>query len=221
MPTESAPPNILLILADDHGQWSVGCYGNREVRTPNLDYLAASGTQFTNAFTPCPVCSPARASLFTGRIPSQHGVHDFLSEDVTFSDHRWLAEEILLPQLLQRRNYQTALVGKWHCTIDGHNPQPGFDYWVSYDVRERGWRSQYEHRGKLTSRKQGQRTTVSGFQSQYLTGRSAWLFGSTGSAASFLPDPQPGRYPLPVCRPTRPASWRHTVIPINPIQTSL
>lgn len=164
----TTPPNILLILADDHGQWSLGCYGNREVQTPNLDYLAASGVRFANAFTPCPVCSPARASLFTGRVPSQHGVHDFLAEDTTFSDYPWLANETLLPQWLQRQGYETALVGKWHCTVDGHNPQPGFDYWVSYDVRDRGWRNQYEHSGAVDFTRQGQRITATGFQSQFL-----------------------------------------------------
>lgn len=162
-------PNILLILADDHGQWATGCYGNREVRTPNLDYLAVSGVKFDNAFTPCPVCSPARASLVTGRIPSQHGVHDFLAEDGTFTDYHWLANEILLSQLLQRQDYQTALIGKWHCTVDGHVPQPGFDHWVSYDVRARGWRNQYEHQGLIDIAKQGQTNTIRGFQSQWLT----------------------------------------------------
>ncbi|MEZ4656229.1 MAG: sulfatase-like hydrolase/transferase [Caldilineaceae bacterium] len=163
------PPNILLVLADDHGQWSLGCYGNTTVQTPNMDFLASNGVRFDNAFTPCPVCSPARASLFTGRIPSQHGVHDFLSEDMEFSTHPWLADEILLSQLLQRAGYQTGLVGKWHCTADGHNPQPGFDYWVSYDVRKRGWINQYEHSGVFDVSVQGQTHTRRGFQSQLLT----------------------------------------------------
>ncbi len=180
-------PNILLILADDHGQWATGCYGNREVRTPNLDYVAATGVQFTNAFTPCPVCSPARASLFTGRIPSQHGVHDFLAEDLTFSAYPWLADESLLSQLLQRQGYQTGLVGKWHATVDGHDPQRGFDTWVSYDVRKRGWQNQYEHRGDIDFTKQGQRITAHGFQSQFLTEEAlAFLRQQDGACPFFL-----------------------------------
>lgn len=168
-------PNILLILADDHGSWATGCYGNSEVRTPNLDYLAATGVRFANAFTPCPVCSPARASLFTGRIPSQHGLHDFLSEEITEMDEAdtpWLEREIFLSEYLQQQGYQTALIGKWHCTIDGHRPQRGFDYWVSYDVRERGWINQYQHRGPVDFTVQGQRETAYGFQSQYLTDKA-------------------------------------------------
>jgi arylsulfatase A-like enzyme len=71
-------PNILVIMADDMGHWSLACAGNSDVHTPNLDRLAVSGTRFENFFCVSPVCSPARASLLTGRIPSQHGVHDWL-----------------------------------------------------------------------------------------------------------------------------------------------
>lgn len=62
------------------GDWTLGCAGNREIRTPNLDHLAATGIRFENFFCASPVCSPARASLLTGRIPSQHGVHDWIRE---------------------------------------------------------------------------------------------------------------------------------------------
>lgn len=73
-------PNILFILSDDHGHWGMGCAGNSEIRTPNLDKLAARGTRFDSAFCASPVCSPARMSIFTGKIPSQHGVHDWLAK---------------------------------------------------------------------------------------------------------------------------------------------
>ncbi len=72
-------PNIVFILADDHGQWALGAYGNDEVISPNLDKLAEDGTRFDNFFCTSPVCSPARASILTGKMPSQHGVHDWLS----------------------------------------------------------------------------------------------------------------------------------------------
>ena len=76
-------PNILLILADDQGAWSMGCAGNHDVRTPNLDRLAREGTRFSHFFCASPVCSPARASLMTGKTPSQHGVHDWLCRGYT------------------------------------------------------------------------------------------------------------------------------------------
>src|SRR5690554_1737463 len=76
----SEKSNVVFILSDDQGEWAMGCSGNKEIFTPNLDRIAAEGTRFTNFFCASPVCSPARASLLTGRIPSQHGVHDWLRE---------------------------------------------------------------------------------------------------------------------------------------------
>lgn len=163
------PPNILVVMADDHAQGALGCYGNQTLCTPNTDYVAASGVRFANAFAPSPVCSPARASFFTGRIPSQHGVHDFLTEAPGRFDGRWLVGETLLPQLLQRAGYQTGLVGKWHCTADSAEPPPGFDFWVSYDVHGRHWSNQYQHRGAVGFVRDGLRREVDGFQSSFLT----------------------------------------------------
>jgi len=75
---DPAYPNILFILTDDQGAWAMGCAGNDEIRTPNLDSLAAAGTRFDNFFCASPVCSPARATILTGRIPSSHGIHDWI-----------------------------------------------------------------------------------------------------------------------------------------------
>lgn len=72
-------PNLLFVLSDDQGAWAMGCAGNEEIRSPNLDRLAREGIRFDNFYCASPVCSPARASILTGRIPSQHGVHDFVS----------------------------------------------------------------------------------------------------------------------------------------------
>lgn len=71
--------NIVFILTDDQGLWSLGCYGNREVISPNIDALAQRGALFENFFCTSPVCSPARASIMTGLLPSQHGVVDWLA----------------------------------------------------------------------------------------------------------------------------------------------
>jgi len=124
----SHQPNILLFVTDDHGQWASLPYGNREVVTPNLDRLAASGVVMENAFTPTPVCSAARASLLTGLTPSQHGVHDYIA--MAFDRGPWLAEEWTLPQLLQEAGYRTGLAGKWHAGNEDE-PAPGFDSWFS------------------------------------------------------------------------------------------
>ncbi|MEN9615312.1 MAG: hypothetical protein RL022_734, partial [Chloroflexota bacterium] len=78
--TYATRPNVIVIIADDHGRWALGCAGNAEIMTPNLDRLASTGTRYTHFFCASPVCSPARASLITGRIPSHHGIHDWLRD---------------------------------------------------------------------------------------------------------------------------------------------
>ncbi|MCY3944843.1 MAG: sulfatase-like hydrolase/transferase [Anaerolineaceae bacterium] len=131
------PPNILVIMSDDHAQWASGCYGNRELHTPALDHLAAGGLRMDKAFTPTPVCSPARASFFTGLLPSQHGIHDWLWYDVNVHSEAQrsalagqpsLAGQVTLAQRLAQAGYRCGLSGKWHCGGDD-TPQPGFHFW--------------------------------------------------------------------------------------------
>ncbi len=166
----SVRPNILVFLTDDHGQWAQHAFGNAELLTPNLDRLAARGTRMTQAFTTCPVCSPARASFFTGRMPSQHGIHDWLYEKWTNEKKPGfippdLTGQILLPQLLQRVGYHTALIGKWHCG-SSRESQPGFDRWFSY------WVDQYPHLGAQRFSDQGRLLAEDGLQSPLLTRRA-------------------------------------------------
>ena len=140
-------PNLLFILTDDQGAWAMHCAGNGDIRTPNLDRLARQGTRFENFFCASPVCSPARASILTGRIPSQHGVHDwirsgsldkkalgehaghpyFASEDVPI---QYLQGLTTYPDLLAARGYTCALAGKWHLG-DSMHPQHGFSHWYT------------------------------------------------------------------------------------------
>lgn len=78
--TQKQPKNILFILTDDQGAWAMHCAGNDDIHTPNLDRLAASGVRYENFYCVSPVCSPARASILSGKIPSAHGVHDWLDK---------------------------------------------------------------------------------------------------------------------------------------------
>lgn len=107
--------NIVVVMSDDHGQWCLGEYGNEEVQTPTIDHLARTGVRMDNAFCPTPVCSPARASFFSGLRSSQHGIHDWIrngSSDDRGAD--WLGDERTLPDILDSAGYSTGLAGKWH-----------------------------------------------------------------------------------------------------------
>ena len=176
--TPTRPPDILLFLADDHGQWASGPYGNEDVETPTLDLLAESGLLLANATSVSPVCSPSRISFFTGRMPSQHGVHDFLSESPDFN-HDWLAGEVLLPELLQLAGYRTALIGKWHCSATSFEPERGFDRWLSYDQGPEDWPNQYLHQGTVHLSDQGTAISVDGFQLEYLGSEAREFIDST------------------------------------------
>ncbi len=159
--------NIIIILNEDHGQWALSSYGNRDVNTPTLDYLARTGVQMENAFTPIPVCSPSRACLLTGRYPSQHGMHDYLAnQDDEVENNPWLENEIFLSQLLSNAGYQVALSGKWHLSND-HLPQAGFEYWFTHSHHY-----PIEHGGPHIYSDQGDFITLTGYKTQILTDRA-------------------------------------------------
>ena len=138
MSKEQTRPNILFVLADDLGAWGMGCAGNPELRTPNLDRLAAQGVRFTRYFCASPVCSPARASILTGMIPSQHGVHDWLRLGNSTAESsgggpliEYLHGLVGYTALLAANGYVCGLSGKWHLG-DAHHPQQGHTYWQAH-----------------------------------------------------------------------------------------
>ncbi len=147
-------PNILFVLADDMGAWAMKNAGNHDILTPNLDTLANNGIRFDNFFCVSPVCSPARASILTGTIPSRHGVHDWLARgniEGSQEDKKKYYESKLynlkqncretVPQqylrnittytsLLAKEGYRCSLSGKWHLG-DSCAPQQGFENWYT------------------------------------------------------------------------------------------
>ena len=108
--TRRARPNILFIIADDLGQ-QCRCYGDRIARTPNIDQLASQGVLFENAYVTTSICSPSRASMFTGLFPQQHGLLGMAQWG-----YRVLEGAPLLPNLLKQEGYRTGLIGKTHMT---------------------------------------------------------------------------------------------------------
>jgi arylsulfatase A-like enzyme len=129
------PFNIVLVVGDNHGRGAVGCYGGgKDFETPHIDALAAEGVRFTRFFCSNAYCSGARATLLTGLLPSQHGVHSWLQDTLLDSwpaDWYAVGEFRTLPVTLQARGYRTAHVGKWHLGSPWAQP-PGFDSWVSF-----------------------------------------------------------------------------------------
>lgn len=133
-----ARPNVLLIIADDLAAWMTGCYGNKEIRTPNIDLLARSGMRFTNSFVCTPMCSPSRATLFTGRTPRQHGIYDFLNSHPVENPPQGQLEppasfgsEVMLSDVLSAQGYNCGYSGKWHM---GNDEQPKHGYQYTYTM---------------------------------------------------------------------------------------
>ena len=127
-------PNLVFILTDNHGAWTLGCYGNPDIRTPNIDRMAAEGMRFTRALSSNPVCSPTRATFLTGLIPSQHGVHSFLDPKFMIGPEAYytLEEFETLPAILHSEGYTCGLVGKWHLGAN-LTPQDGFSTWITME----------------------------------------------------------------------------------------
>ena len=127
-------PNILVVLCDDLGYGDISPNGNKTIRTPNLEKLAAGGIRFTDFYSAAPVCSPARAGLLTGRTPNRAGIYDWIPGGKQVHMQR---DEITIPAILKKAGYATCMSGKWHCNgkfNKPEQPQPGdfgFDHWFA------------------------------------------------------------------------------------------
>jgi len=125
-------PNVVFILSDDQGAWAMRCAGNADIVTPSLDRIAASGVRFTSFFCTSPVCSPARASLLTGEIPSRHGVQDWIRDgNVGAGRIDYLEGRPLLTDIVAKAGYRCALIGKWHLGASDV-PRPGHVRWFAH-----------------------------------------------------------------------------------------
>lgn len=130
----AAPPNFLLIFTDDHGYGDVSTYHESDVRTPNIDRLAAEGMLFTTMRANCTVCSPSRAALLTGRFPDRVGVPGVIRTQPANS-WGWLDPHVpTLADELKKADYHTAIVGKWHLGLESPNTpiERGFDFFHGF-----------------------------------------------------------------------------------------
>lgn len=142
----AAPPNVILMLADDLGRQDLGCYGSTFYETPNLDRLAKEGALFTNGYAACPVCSPTRAAFQTGRWPQRTGITDFIGAPLKpelwkrntkllpapYQD-RLAHEEVSLAEMMKTAGYATFFAGKWHLGMQGWYPEN-----QGYDINKAG-----------------------------------------------------------------------------------
>lgn len=127
-------PNIIIIVADDLGYGDLSCYGATDLQSPHLDELMAAGLRFTNFYANCPVCSPTRAALLSGKYQEMVGVPGVIRTDPA-SNWGYLSPSArLLPFKLKTKGYATAAVGKWHLGLDepSHPNSRGFDHFHGF-----------------------------------------------------------------------------------------
>ncbi|MGQ9651279.1 MAG: sulfatase-like hydrolase/transferase [Phycisphaerae bacterium] len=127
-------PNVIVFLADDMGIGDVGCYGCRDIQTPNLDALARSGARLTNFYVASPICAPSRAALITGRYPNRIGMSTDRNIESGMDKPGIPSSEITLAELVRSQGYATAALGKWHLGST-HETQPnaqGFDLFFGH-----------------------------------------------------------------------------------------
>jgi len=183
-------PNIVFILLDDMGWRDIGCYGSTFYETPHIDRLAGQGMTFTDAYAACPVCSPTRASIMTGRYPARVGITNYIPGvergrvlDVPYLKHLPSEEVTVARALKDRAGYRTLHVGKWHLGSE--------DYWPDkhgFDVNVAGWDGGMSHNGyfspfeipNLTDGPEGE------FLTDRLTDEAIRLIGEPGDNPFFL-----------------------------------
>lgn len=130
-------PNIIFFLVDDLGWSDFSCYGGKYYETPNIDRFAKQAMRFTSAYAACPVCSPTRASIMTGKYPQRTGITDWLPGGKPPANSilrtpgiptEMKLEEVTIPEMLKPLGYRTASIGKWHLGGKGFLPQDqGFE----------------------------------------------------------------------------------------------
>jgi arylsulfatase A-like enzyme len=139
--TVEEKPNVIFVFADQWRASATGFIGNEDIKTPNIDKLAKESMDFRNAISVCPVCTPYRASLLTGRYPTSTGM--FLN------DLHLSPEEYTMAEIFKDAGYSTAYIGKWH--LDGHGRRAniprerrqGWEYWKAAECEHNNYQSHY------------------------------------------------------------------------------
>ncbi|MBM3496469.1 MAG: sulfatase, partial [Armatimonadetes bacterium] len=131
----SRKPNIVLIVADDLGYGDLGIQGCKDIPTPSIDSIGKDGARFTSGYVSCPVCSPTRAGLMTGRYQQRFGhEHNPGPQNDADASFGLAADEITLAERLKEAGYATGMVGKWHLGYkpESHPTKRGFDEFYGF-----------------------------------------------------------------------------------------
>jgi arylsulfatase len=134
---EKRPPNIILIVADDLGWAELGCYGQKHIRTPSIDKLAAGGMKFDRFYAGCAVCAPSRCALMTGKHMGHAAIRD---NRATPPEGQWPIgkDDLCFPELLKKQGYATGAMGKWGLGMWDTTGSPlknGFDHFFGYNCQ--------------------------------------------------------------------------------------
>lgn len=134
---DAARPNIVFIMVDDLGYGDLSCYGAPDLESPAIDGLFVSGMRFDQFYANCPVCSPTRAALMTGLYPDNAGVPGVIRTQLPGRATNWgrlRPDAVLLPAILKKAGYHTAIVGKWHLGLEAPDrpTDRGFDFFHGF-----------------------------------------------------------------------------------------
>jgi arylsulfatase A-like enzyme len=183
-----ARPNILLILCDDLRSDALSCAGHPHLNTPNIDRLATEGVRFKNAFCTTSLCSPSRASIFSGLYAHAHKVRDNFTEFPT--------NLFNFPSALQAAGYHTAYIGKWHMGEDNDERRPGFDYWISHKGQGKYYGTEFNINGRREVRPGYYTHEVTRFALEFLgqprPAGQPWLLivGHKAPHSFYIPEPR-------------------------------
>ena len=210
--SQSAKPNVVLIMTDDMGYADIGSYGASDIRTPNIDSLARDGVRLTDFYSNGVLCSPTRAGFISGRYQQRYGVENALPNAGAPGSERGLeAAGFSLPRLLRNNGYATALVGKWHLgyTPDMSPGAHGFEYFFGL---KSGFHDYYQHTsgdGKPDLWENERPIQRQGYMTDLITERAVKFIGSTRdvrSSSTSRSTRRIGRTRCPTSRRSRPAT---------------
>ncbi|HEV3384005.1 MAG TPA: sulfatase-like hydrolase/transferase [Gemmata sp.] len=179
-------PNILLILVDDLGYGDLGCYGSKDIRTPNIDRLSKEGVRLTDCYSAAAVCSPTRAALITGRYPQRSGFEWVI--DYNEKDRGLKATDTSLPRLLKKGGYATGLFGKWHLGYKaefGPNAH-GFDDFFGFPSADLDYYSHKDANGDPGLYSNTKLIQENGYLTDLITDRSTAFLKKNASNPFFL-----------------------------------